>query len=336
MADDDSMVASEGTMIDKEAPRTFREQLYNIIFETDTAAGKVFDLLIIALIAISVVSIILASYADVYERYKWYFTNSEVIIVAIFTVEYLLRLWLCDLHLSTDVGERTPLIVLKEKVSYMLRPMPLIDLLAIAPFYIFRIFSGTGFIDLRFLRVLRVLRIFRLFKLARYSMALESLGMVFVKRYRVFQLLGFLAFIVLLVSASFLYSLETTAGADTFTSIPDAFLWSIYTVAQVGPATQPVTSSGQVIASFMVIFLRIGIVCVFGGVFGAIFIEQMVHKRAQRCTNEKCGYDRIDITADYCPVCGHQIAVKPNCCEDNPHWAKFCRFCGKRLKRSKK
>ncbi|MDP6627977.1 MAG: ion transporter [Methanopyri archaeon] len=325
MADDD---ASKDMMVEKEAPQTPRERLYNVIFETDTRAGRVFDLVIIALIAVSIVSIILESYTYVHERYEWYFTNSEVIIVGIFTVEYLLRLWLCDLHLSTDMGVRTLVIVLKEKISYMLRPMPLIDLLAIAPFYI-----STGVIDLRFLRVLRVFRIFRVFKLARYSLALESLGMVFAKRYRVFQLLGFLVFVVLLSSASFLYSVEEKAG--TFANIPDAFLWSIYTVAQVGSSAQPVTSAGQVIAGFMVIFLRIGIVCVFGGVFGAIFIEQMVHKRAQRCTNQKCGYDRIDITADYCPVCGHQIAVKPNCCEDNPHWAKFCRFCGKRLKRKK-
>ncbi len=188
-------------------------------------------------------------------------------------------------------------------------------------------------IDLRPLRVLRTFRIFRVFKLARYSLALESLGMVFVKRYRVFQLLGFLVFVVLLASSSILYSVEEKSG--TFKNIPHAFLWSVYTVAQVGPEAQPVTPSGQIIAGFMILFLRIGIVCVFGGVFGAIFIEQMVHKRAQRCTNQKCGYDRIDIAADYCPVCGVHIAVKPNCCEDNPHWAKFCRFCGKRLKRSK-
>ncbi len=330
MVDDDS---PRGIMVEKEAPRTPRERLYNIIFETDTPTGKAFDLVIIALIAVSIVSIILESFNHIHERYEWYFTNSEIIIVALFTVEYLLRLWLCDLNVSKGTEERTLLFVLKEKVTFMFRPMPLIDLLAIAPFYLFRMFTGTGMIDLRPLRVLRMFRVFRVFKLARYSLALESLGMVFFKRYRVFQLLGFLVFVVLLASSSILYSVEEKSG--TFENIPHAFLWSLYTVAQVGSPVQPVTSIGQLIAGFMVIFLRIGIVCVFGGVFGAIFIEQMVHKRAQRCTNEKCGYDRIDITADYCPVCGHQIAVKPNCCEDNPHWAKFCRFCGKRLKRTK-
>ena len=333
MVDDEGTVASGDKMVEKEAPHTLRERLYNIIFETDTRAGQVFDLLIIALIAVSIFSIILESYANIHERYEWYFSNSEIIIVAIFTVEYLLRLWLCDLHVSKGTEVRTLLFVLKEKVSYILRPMPLIDLLAIAPFYLYRLFSGTVMIDLRPIRVLRMFRVFRVFKLARYSLALESLGMVFFKRYRVFQLLGFLVFVVLLASSSILYSVEEKSA--TFENIPSAFLWSIYTVAQVGTTTQPATSIGQLIAGFMVIFLRIGIVCVFGGVFGAIFIEQMVHKRAQRCTNKICGYDRIDITADYCPVCGHHIAVKPNCCEDNPHWAKFCRFCGKRLKRSK-
>ena len=147
--------------------RAVRQRVFEIIDtgKEGDVAGKIFDVTIISLILLSVLSIILESFVSIYNRYHPTFQVLETISVVIFTIEYLLRIWTADL-LFPDAKH--------PRLKYMLSFMALIDLLAILPFYLPFISA-----DLRFLRMMRLFRLFRLlrvFKLGRYFEALQISG----------------------------------------------------------------------------------------------------------------------------------------------------------------
>jgi hypothetical protein len=135
----------------------------------------------------------------------------------------------------------------------------------------------------------------------------------------------------LFIFSSLIYIFESELN-PVYSSIPAAFWWSLLIIGQTAPAAaMPVTQAGLVLASFMVVIFRVGLISTFGGVFAAAFIERFVHREKQVCSNMRCAFDEIDIDADYCPVCGQIINQLENCCEKNPRWFTYCKYCGKKL-----
>ena len=133
-------------------------QLKRIIEENDTTAGKAFDLFIQFLIVVSLVSFSIETLPNLGKNTKWILNTTEVIIVAIFTLEYLLRLFVAD-----------------KKLKFVFSFYALIDLIAILPFYVAR-----G-IDLRSIRVFRLFRLIRAFKIFRYSKAIQRFKNAFLE-----------------------------------------------------------------------------------------------------------------------------------------------------------
>ena len=173
-------------------------------------------------------------------------TYNEITTVAIFTIEYVLRLALC-----------------RPRFSYALSFFGIIDLLAILPFYI-----STG-IDLRSLRAFRLLRLFRLLKLARYSAAMQRMRRAFIIVKEELILFGATALIILYLSAVGIYYFEREAQPEEFASVFHALWWSIVTLTTVGYGdVYPITLGGRIF-KFFVMITGLGIVAVPAGLFAS-------------------------------------------------------------------
>ncbi|MGB5600010.1 MAG: ion transporter [Thiothrix litoralis] len=195
------------------------------------------------LVGVNVLAVVAESEHSLYQAYKPFFTWFEASSVSIFTLEYVLRLWVCteaeQLHFKHPIGGRG---------RYMLTPMALVDLLAIVPFYL------SFFWGVADLRVLRSLRLLRLLKLTRYSHSLELL--LTVLRQEADNLVSalFILCMLVLLSATGIYLVEGHIQPDKFGSIPRALWWSAVTVATVGYGdVVPITLVGKVFSGIIIV-----------------------------------------------------------------------------------
>jgi voltage-gated potassium channel len=200
-------------------------------------------------------------------RYRAVFDVVEWVSVAIFSVEYALRIWVADARVGPDRSARW-----SARARYCLGPSGLIDLLAIAPFYVSFFFPS---VDLRFLRMFRLVRFL---KLARYSPALGSLLQAIASEGRALIAALVIMLGLVLTAASALYLVEREVQPERFGTIPDAMWWAVATLTTVGYGDViPVTSLGKVIGGLVMIFglamfaLPIGIV--------ATSFAQEIHRR---------------------------------------------------------
>lgn len=207
-----------------------KARLHRIVHVGDTRAGKAFDVVVLALILSSVVAFVAESYEAVAREYARFFAAFETFVVIAFTVEYLLRFWTCD-HIPDGAGQAEPKRWLRAKAAFALRPMSLIDLLAILPFYV-----RVG--DLRVVRVLRVFRVFRVLKLARYSDALQTMGAVLKDQSHALVVFIFIVFTTVFLASSGMYYAEHDRQPQAFPSIPHTFWWAIVTLTTVGYGTR--------------------------------------------------------------------------------------------------
>lgn len=232
--------------------------------EHDSLASKWVDRFIIFTIILTVVSIILESEPALHQQYRETFLSIEYFSVAVFTVEYLLRLW--SAPRSREGKRMTPA---KARKSYVFSFHAIIDLLAILPL-ILSLLS----IDLRFLRAVRLLRIF---KLTRYNSAMNTLISVFKRESKAFLSVIFVLFIVLIISSSCIYIIEHKAQPETFGSILKSMWWSIVTLSTVGYGdVSPITPLGKFFGG-IIITVGIGLMALPAGLLASAFSEQL-HK----------------------------------------------------------
>jgi voltage-gated potassium channel len=243
--------------------RTF-ELLELAPFETRT--GRVLNWGLLALIIANVTVVIVESIDWIYADYGPWFDVFEIFSVAVFTVEFLARLW-CSIEAQPDEPPfRTRLI-------FTVQPMSLVDLAAIAPFYLAMVVG----IDLRFLRVLRLLRIF---KLTRYSSALSVLLDVLREEASSFAAGLFVMIVLLVVAASGAYLVEHQAQPDGFGSIPDAMWWAVATLTTVGYGdVTPVTVMGKVFGA-LVTLIGVGMAALPAGIIASGMTDQLRRRRA--------------------------------------------------------
>ena len=172
--------------------------------------SRVFDLAIICLLAVNVVGAILRTVGRFSQSYGAFFDQLEYATVAVFTTEYLVRLWVSDLQ------SKAPCLTPSAKrVCYALSPHGLVDLLAFLPFYVTLLVT----VDSRLAHVLPVLRVL---KYMRYSPALETLGMVVYNERRTLTAAAVIMLVLLLFSSSLIYLVENNAQPNVFDSIPAA------------------------------------------------------------------------------------------------------------------
>ena len=242
------------------------------VLERSDGRLSAFDLFIITLICLNVVALIVETVEEIYEVSPIAFQTFNAISVAIFTVEYVLRIWSC----TSEENYGHPLW---GRLRFAVTPVVFIDLLAILPFYVM-LLAPVGLIDLRVLRFLRAVRLLaRIARLSRYSSGLRtSVEVINAKRAELITVIVFLS-ILLLMASSLMFFAEHEAQPDKFANIPQAMWWSIITLTTVGYGdVTPVTGAGRFFAGVIAI-LGIGLFALPAGILGSGFMEEMSRRR---------------------------------------------------------
>ena len=217
-----------------------------IIEESDTRAGRMLDLFIYSLIILSLISFSVETLPDLSETSKRILDVLEVIVVGMFTVEYLLRV-----------------IVADNKLRFVFSFYGLIDLFAILPFYVAR-----G-VDLRSLRVFRLFRLIRAFKIFRYSQAIQRFRNAFLAVKEELILFLIATAFLLFIAAVGIYYFENPAQPEQFKSVFHCLWWAIATLTTVGYGdVYPITAGGKIF-TFVMLMIGLGIIAVPTGLIAS-------------------------------------------------------------------
>jgi voltage-gated potassium channel len=260
-----------------------RKKIYSIVFGSDTQEGRLFDLVLLVVILLSIASVFIESVSSLRLKYLPYIQIAEWVFTVLFTIEYGLRVYSSE-----------------KPMRYMLSFYGLIDLIAILPTYVSLLFGGAHYLVV--VRAFRLLRVFRILKLSRYlyegnilRKALQS---------SMYKITVFIASVVTLVTivGTLMYIIE--GDKSGFTSIPVSIYWAIVTITTVGYGDiSPQTPWGQFLASILMV-IGYGIIAVPTGI---VSVEMA---RATDEARKKCPFCRASIYPDhskYCSNCGKEL-----------------------------
>ncbi|MGV3636930.1 MAG: ion transporter [Flavobacteriales bacterium] len=271
-------------MADHGEQPTLRMRVRKVIHDSDTPAGRLFDVWLIVAILFSIALVMLESVGSVKERYSTLLLLCEIGLNALFTLEYVLRIWSA-----------------RDRVRWVFSFYGIIDLLAILPFYLGLIWPGLR--ALAVLRAVRLLRIFRILGLFNYvreaKLLLLSLA---ASRHRIIVfMLAVLALVT--VFGTVMYIVEPKEAG--FTSIPRSIYWAIVTLTTVGYGDiAPVTSLGQIIASGIML-LGYAIIAIPTGI---VTVEMAKRSgRSMRRTCGHCGLAEHEGDANFCRNCATRL-----------------------------
>jgi len=263
---------------------SFKHRLHEIIYEADTPAGKLFDVILLIAILASILFVMLESVQGFNDKYGEYLNIAEWVITILFSIEYILRI-----------------VAIKKPTKYIFSFYGIIDLLSTIPKYLSIFIVGSH--NLAALRALRLLRVFRILKLARYIG--ESNRLLVALRASRTKISVFLFFILILciILGTIMYMVE---GAENgFTSIPRSVYWAIVTLTTVGYGDiAPGTPLGQLIASVIMI-LGYAIIAIPTGIVGSEMVKTFIHTNTQACPN--CLRDDHKDDSDFCYHCGNEL-----------------------------
>ncbi len=264
-----------------------REIIRRVIFEADTPAGKVFDVVLLVVIILSVILVMLESIATIEPDYGDWLRISEWIITGLFTVEYLVRLY-----------------CVPSPIRYARSFFGVVDLLSVLPSYLSLLLPGSQ--SLLVIRALRLLRIFRIFKVARYLT--ETNMLVTALRSSLPKVIVFMGTLLIgiIIMGSAMYLIEGEAGG--FTSIPVSMYWAVVTMTTVGYGDiAPVTAPGKVVAAIAML-LGYSIIAVPTGIVSAELVRASRRPHNTRVCND-CFSEGHDEGARFCRDCGAELEV---------------------------
>lgn len=261
-----------------------KRRLYEIIFEADTPAGKLFDIALLIIILLSVAMVMLESIPSIDRQYHSLLRISEWAITVIFSVEYLLRIW-----------------VVKRPLKYIFSFYGIIDFLSVVPTYLSLIFIGGH--SLVVIRILRLLRVFRILKLNRYSQAGQTLKKALWNSRNKIGVFLFFVLNVVIIVGTMMYLIE--GPENGFKSIPTSIYWSIVTLTTVGYGDiSPATPLGQLLASALMI-AGYAIIAVPTGIVTAELVRPINQTNTQICPH--CHAHEHDDDAVFCKKCGKKL-----------------------------
>jgi voltage-gated potassium channel len=248
---------------------------------------KVVNTFIIILIILNVLAVMLETVPSLQVRYHWFFHYFEIVSVIIFSIEYVLRVW----SSNHDPKYKHSF---HGRLRYMVTPGALIDLMAILPFYLYRI---LGF-DLRILRMLRLLRFFRLFRLTAYMKAAKLVSNVFKSKFHELLLSLILIMFLVIIASCFVFFAEHLQKDTNFTSIPATIWWAVVSLTTVGYGDMiPETVWGKTFAS-LILLAGVALFALPAGIITSGFLDEMRKIRNPRIKN--------------CPHCGKPIDLDEN------------------------
>lgn len=278
MRNSNKTVRSRNVMLKRLKRRIF--EILNLTLPTRDPISRLFDIFMLTVITLSVIAAALETQHRLI-FYKVFFTRFEYFVLSVFTIEYILRLWTCTL----DRKFRQPI---SGRIRFALTPMALIDLLAILPGFLLLLPMGTN-LDIRIVRVLRLFQLLRLLKMSRYSDAIQTMVRVARLRKEELTVSSFMFMILVTFASGIVYSLETEAQPDKFSSIPMTMMWGIHTLTGTGSDDMyPITPMGRFLGAVVEV-LGIGLFALPAGIFAGGFIEEMQKKREKPLICPHCG-----------------------------------------------
>ncbi len=232
-----------------------KKQIKDIVEINDNKKSRLFSFFIQALILVSIITFSIETIPNLKPQTIKILQSIELFSVIIFTVEYILRIFVAD-----------------SKPKFIFSLFGIIDFLAILPFYL-----SFG-IDLRSLRALRFLRLFRVLKLARYNKALKHFTKAIKMAKEEILLFLFTTLILIYFSAIGIYYFENQAQPEHFSSIFDSLWWSIITLTTVGYGdVYPITVGGRVF-TFFILMIGLGIVAIPTGIISSALTKSIEKK----------------------------------------------------------
>jgi voltage-gated potassium channel len=269
-----------------------RERLWRVIFQSDTRAGRAFDIALLGIIAASVTVVMLESVDSLRARHAAAFRIAEWSFTLIFTLEYVLRLW-----------------VVRRPWRYARSFFGIVDLLAFLPTYLELFLTGSHY--LMVLRVLRMLRMFRVLKMAHHmGEAGVLINALLASRAKISVFL-FSVLALVCVEGTVMYLLEHSVNAG-FRNIPQAIYWAIVTITTVGYGdVAPVTALGKVMAC-VIMLTGFAILAVPTGVVTAELGREISRHRRSHRRCGACGWDDHDARARCCQQCGAGLSAPPS------------------------
>lgn len=288
----------QGLHVSQRAPASYgkpegglRARLYEIIFESDTPAGRRFDKALIAVILLSILVVILESVPEIGGRHAGIMHVLEWGFTLLFTAEYIARL-----------------ACVRRPMRYATSFFGVVDLVSVLPTYVSLLVPGSAvFLDIR---ILRLLRVFRIFKLTLYIEEYTRLGQALAASRRKIMVFLSVVLMAIVVLGTLMYVVE--GPENGFTSIPMAMYWATVTMTTVGYGDiTPHTHLGKAIASCMML-LGWGILAVPTGIVTAEMTSQRLGRRGPR-TPERgcagCGSVGHDPRARFCKDCGAALPL---------------------------
>lgn len=263
-----------------------RTRLYIVVFGTDTPAGKLFDVVLLIAILLSIVVVMLESIGELRDNYLDVFLILEWSFTALFSVEYLLRLF-----------------ITRKPKSYVFSFLGLIDLIALLPTYISIFVTGGSYLVV--IRAIRLLRVFRILKLTRYLEEARVLAKALQGAQR--KILIFMGAVstLVVITGTLMYLIE--GGENGFTSIPQSIYWAVVTVTTVGYGDiAPQTVLGQTFATLLML-MGYAIIAVPTGIMTSEMTRQdRLKGRSNLLVCKRCSEELSD-SANYCWKCGESL-----------------------------
>lgn len=265
----------------------WKRKLHEVIYEADTPAGRLFDVILLVVIVLSIVLVMLESVKELYILYYEEFIIAEWVITILFSIEYILRI-----------------VSIQKPKNYIFSFYGIVDFLSTIPTYL-ALFMGGG--NLFFaIRALRLLRVFRVLKITRYigesRMLISALKN---SRVKIFVFL-FAVVVICIIMGTVMHLVEGEAGG--FDNIPLSIYWCIVTLTTVGFGDiAPITPLGRFIASFIMI-TGYGIIAVPTGIVSAEYSK--TSNKPTPVNTQVCPYcnetKHLD-GAEFCHNCGNKI-----------------------------
>lgn len=262
-----------------------KNKIYEAIFEADTKSGRFFDILLIVLIVFSIIIVMIESDDRILRDKEHWLTIAEWIVTLLFSIEYLLRIWVVD-----------------KPRKYIFSFFGIIDLLSILPTFIAFFFAGTHMLVV--IRSLRLLRVFRVLKLTRYVKEASVLWSALSSGRNKIGVFLFAVVILIIILGTVMYIVESPFN-DGFRSIPESIYWAVVTLTTVGYGDiVPVTTLGKFIAGFIMI-IGYAIIAVPTGIVTSELAKEFRNPtptNTQVC--QSCLKEGHDDDARHCKHCG--------------------------------
>jgi voltage-gated potassium channel len=246
------------------------------------------DIFIISLILLNIFAVVLESVPALRKNYHLVFYYFEIFSVAIFSIEYLLRIW----SITENKKYANPFT---GRLRYLFSFYSLIDLIAVVPAYIPLLVT----VDTRVLRGIRILRLFRILKLSRYNRAFSHLKQVIQSTKEQLAISLFAVLLLLIIASTLMYYAEHEAQPEAFSSIPATMWWGVATLTTVGYGdVYPITEIGRIMAGIIAI-LGVGLFALPAGILANGFGNNLEEK------NKKT--DATETQGKFCQHCGKKI-----------------------------